>query len=344
MLGTSARLLRLLTLLQTRRSWRGEELAERLAVTARTLRRDVEKLRTLGYPVDATSGVAGGYRLGAGASLPPLLLEDDEALAVSLALGTAASGAAIAGVEEAALRALAKLHPLLPAKLRKRAASLQATIAHLPHEGPTIEPRVLVAVAAACRDNERLAFGYRKRDGEAGPREVEPAGLVHVARRWYLVAWDLARADFRTFRLDRMAAPITAGARFSPRPAPARDLAAYVSRALSSDAYGHRARVLVQASRAQVVAKFGPLSASVEPVDAGSCLVTTGANTLEGLAAWVAMLGFEFTVLDPPALVDTLHALSARVRRAAEGSARAALRPRKRTRARGSRPAARAAR
>lgn len=332
MLGTSARLLRLLTLLQTRRAWRGEELSERLEVTDRTLRRDIEKLRSLGYPVGATSGVAGGYRLGAGASLPPLQFEDDEALAVSLALGIAASSASIVGIEEAALRALAKLHPLLPAKLRKRADALQAAIAHQPQEGPTIDPRVLVAIAAACRDKERLGFGYRKREGDAGVREVEPTGLVHVMRRWYLVAWDLARADFRTFRLDRMEPPIVAGARFAPRPPPARNLAAYVSRAVSSEAYGHRARVLVQASRERVVAKLGPMAGTVESVDAQQCIVQTGANSLEGLAAWIAMLGFEFTVLEPPELVGALRALSARVQRAADGSA-AGAHPRPRRRA-----------
>src|SRR4051794_11032029 len=192
MLETSARLLRLLSLLQARRYWAGAELAERLEVTSRTLRRDVEKLRTLGYPVNAAAGRAGGYQLGAGAELPPLLLSDDEALAVTLGLRTAASGT-VAGMEEAAVRALAKLEPLLPKRLRRRVKALGYAVVPLMGRGPSVHPELLSVLASACRDQHELAFAYADGGGRNTQRSVEPHGLVHTGARWYLVAWDLNR-------------------------------------------------------------------------------------------------------------------------------------------------------
>lgn len=205
MLETSARLLRLLSLLQARPDWAGPELARRLEVTPRTLRRDVARLRDLGYPVHATTGVAGGYRLGAGASLPPLLLDDEEAVAVAVSLRTAASQS-VAGLAETALRALAKLEQVLPARLRARTAAIQQATVALPRTAPAVDPGLLATLATACRDSRALAFGYRSRGGAANQRQAEPYRLVHTGYRWYLVARDTGRDDWRTFRVDRTAA------------------------------------------------------------------------------------------------------------------------------------------
>ncbi len=204
MVGTSARLLRLLSLLQARRSWTGAELTSRLDVTPRTLRRDVDRLRTLGYPVSSTAGVGGGYRFGAGTDLPPLLLDDQEALAVALGLRAAAAGA-IAGLEDATLGALAKLDQVMPARLRRRVSALHGAIVPLPHRGAAVDVATLALLAGACRDAERLRFDYQARDAAPTRRRVEPAGLVSAGFRWYLVAWDLDRGDWRTFRVDRIA-------------------------------------------------------------------------------------------------------------------------------------------
>src|SRR5271154_6956728 len=203
MLETSARLLRLLSLFQARRYWSGAQLSERLDVTPRTLRRDVDRLRSLGYPVNSTSGTAGGYQLGAGATLPPLLLDNDEAVAVAVGLRTAASGA-VSGIEEASVRALAKLQQVLPSRLRRRVAALHSFIEPMANTGPTVDAETLTSIAGACRDYEKLRFTYRSRDGAASEREVEPHRLVHTGRRWYLAAWDSGRNDWRTFRVDRI--------------------------------------------------------------------------------------------------------------------------------------------
>ena len=230
---TSSRLLELLSLLQARRDWPGSELAERLEVSARTVRRDIERLRQLGYPVQSLSGPAGGYRLGAGSAMPPLLLDDDEAIAIAVGLRTAAR-ASVAGIEETAVRALVKLEPLLPVHIRRRVRALGSTTFTLPVIGPTVEPQHLTVIAAACRDCERLRFGYRSRDGTDSRREVEPHSLVNRGRRWYLVAWDRRRGDWRTFRVDRLTKPASAGARFSPRRLPAKDAPAYVEQSIAA--------------------------------------------------------------------------------------------------------------
>ena len=228
MLETSARLLRLLSLLQTPREWTGAELGERLGVSPRTVRNDVDKLRELGYPVLATRGAAGGYRLGAGAAMPPLLLDDEEAVAVAVGLRTVATGP-IAGIEEASLRALAKLEQVLPSRLRTRVGGLRSIITPVPFAsaGPVVDPDVLTAVAAACRARERLRFSYLSHDGSASERDAEPYQLVNWGRRWYLVAFDVGRGDWRTFRVDRITPRTPGGGRFTPRPLPASDLAAW---------------------------------------------------------------------------------------------------------------------
>ncbi|MEW2415599.1 YafY family protein [Streptomyces sp. NPDC046866] len=309
MLETSARLLRLLSLLQAHREWTGADLAERLGVTPRTVRRDVDRLRELGYPVNATPGTGGGYQLGAGAELPPLLLDDEEAVAVAVGLRTAA-GNGVEGIGEASVRALAKLEQVLPGRLRRRVSAIDGfTVPMLrAPERSGVDPSVLAELAAACRDSERLRFGYRDHEGGASRRVVEPHRLVCTERRWYLVAWDVDRADWRTFRADRIEPRPPHGPRFVPRPAPAEDLAAYVSRGVSQAAYAARA-VLRLKMPAQAAARvIGPSDGALEPLDEESCLLRTGAASLDVLVIHVMLLGCEFEVVEPPELTERIRA------------------------------------
>jgi predicted DNA-binding transcriptional regulator YafY len=233
MLETSARLLRLLSLLQAHREWSGADLADRLGVTPRTVRRDVDRLRELGYPVHSARGTAGGYRLGAGAQLPPLLLDDEEAVAVAVGLRQAAGG--VEGIEETSVRALAKLEQVLPDRLRRRVSALSSFTVPMPGtgRGPSVDPAVLIELAGACRDAQRLRFTYRDHGGTVTRRTAEPHRLVAAQRRWYLVAWDVDRDDWRTYRADRITPTPPHGPRFTPRRPPADDLAEYVSRGVS---------------------------------------------------------------------------------------------------------------
>src|SRR5438067_2425153 len=236
MANTSSRMLRLLSLLQTHRYWPGAELAARLEISLRTLRRDVDRLRELGYPVDAQRGVDGGYQLAAGATLPPLLLDDEEAVALAIGLRTAAQGA-VAGIEESSVRALAKVVQVMPPRLPRRVDALRAaTVPAVWADGPTVDAGLLTAVAQACRDEERLRFWYTAHSGEQLPRHVEPHRLVSLGRRWYLVAYDLLRQDWRSFRLDRVEHLRSTGARFVPRTLPAKDAAAFVRAGIRNSA------------------------------------------------------------------------------------------------------------
>jgi predicted DNA-binding transcriptional regulator YafY len=310
MLDTSARLLRLLSILPTRPDWTGPELAGRLDVTVRTVRRDMTRLRDLGYPVRATPGVAGGYRLAAGSTLPPLLLDDDEAVAVVLSLRTATSHS-VTGIAETALRALAKLERVLPARLRQRTAALRLATVPLAGPAPTVDPGVLTVIAEACQDLHRLTFGYRDRDGTASVRSVEPHRLVHTGRRWYLVAHDDDRDDWRTFRADRIDDPRSTGIRFTPHDPP--DAAAFVADSVTSAPYRFRARVLVRAPAGVVAERVTPTSGIVEAVDQQSCLLITGGDSLTPIAIHLATLGHQFTVLEPAELVDELGMLADRL-------------------------------
>ncbi len=317
MLETSARLLRLLAILQTPRDWTGNELAGRLGVSARTVRHDIDRLRNLGYPVHATRGSAGGYRLGVGAALPPLLLDDDEAVAVAVALRSAAGGS-IAGIGESALLALSKLENVLPSRLRRRVNALHTHTVTVPPDrvGPSVDPDVLTRIAGLCRDRERLRFDYESHSGSASPREVEPYTLVNWGRRWYLVAYDLGRDDWRTFRVDRMAPKIPTGPRFIPRDLPFDDVAAYVSGNVSAAAWRYRARVTVHAPAEVIAERINPAVGSVEPVDDSTCVLHTGADTIETLAVYLSLLGVDFTVSEPPELVAYLDELAGRYARA----------------------------
>jgi predicted DNA-binding transcriptional regulator YafY len=317
MLETSARLLSLLSLLQSPRDWTGTELAARLEVSTRTIRNDVERLRTLGYPVHATRGAVGGYRLGAGANLPPLLLDDDEAVAVTVGLRTAAAGS-VAGVEETSLRALAKLERVLPKRLRQRVSALQTYSVPVPADrpAPAVSAATLILIAGACRDHERLRFDYRGHDGTASVRTVEPHRLVSWGRRWYLVAWDIEKHDWRTFRVDRIEPHTPLGPRFAPRELPGGDAAEYVSRRVSAAAWRYHARITVYAPAEQVVERISPAVGSVEAIDEHTCVLSTGADSIETMAVYLGMLGHDFTVTEPPELVDYLRTLSARYQRA----------------------------
>jgi predicted DNA-binding transcriptional regulator YafY len=316
MLPTSARLLRLLGLLQTQRDWSGPQLAARLGVSARTVRNDVEKLRALGYPVHSTTGVTGGYRLGSGAALPPLLLDDDEAVAVAVGLRSAAGGT-VAGIEETSVRALAKLEQVLPSRLRHRVAALAGAVVALPGTGPAVDAGVLTAIAGAIRAHDRLRFDYADHDGAATRRDTEPHRLVHTGRRWYLVAWDVTREDWRTFRVDRITPKIPTGPRFVPRDAPDRDVAGYVTRGTAQALWRHHARVRLHAPIAAVQDRVTPAIGTCEPIDDERCLFTTGADTLPMLALYLGMLDVDFDVLDPPELRAALADLGARYIRAA---------------------------
>jgi predicted DNA-binding transcriptional regulator YafY len=317
MLETSARLLRLLSLLQTPREWTGAELAERLAVSPRTVRNDVDKLRELGYPVRATRGPAGGYRLGAGAAMPPLLLDDDEAVAVAVGLRTAATRA-VAGMAEASLGALAKLEQVLPTRLRARVIGLQSiiTLVPFPSPGPVVDPDVLTTVSAACRASERLRFSYASHDGSVSDREAEPYQLVNWGRRWYLVAFDTGRNDWRTFRMDRVTPRTPGGRRFTPRPLPAADIADWVARRVAAGGWQNRARVTVSAPAAAVSERIGPYVGTVTAVDDQTCVLDTGSDSMTTMAVYLGFLGWDFRVDAPPELVAEVRALAERYERA----------------------------
>jgi predicted DNA-binding transcriptional regulator YafY len=266
--------------------------------------------------VSATRGVAGGYRLGAGASLPPLLLDEEVAGAVAVGLRTAAS-VGVAGIEETAVRALGKLEQVLPKRLRRRVNAVGAATVAYPGTGPAVDPAALATIAGACRDAERLRFAYRAHDGSSTRRLVEPHRLVHTGRRWYLVAWDAGRADWRTFRVDRIER-VTADRRFVPREPPAEDIAAYVARSVSSARDRYQARVILRAPLEQVAGRVPHNVGTLEAIDERSCLLRTGSDWLGGLAVYVAEIGVDFEVLDPPEFVERVKQLAARFARATE--------------------------
>ncbi|MEV6521719.1 YafY family protein [Longispora sp. NPDC051575] len=327
MLETSARLLRLLSLLQTPRDWTGPELADRLDVSTRTVRNDVERLRGLGYPVNATRGNVGGYRLGAGAAMPPLLLDDEEAVAIALGLRTAASGS-ITGIEESSLRALAKLEQVLPSRLRRRVNTLQSyTVTTRYDSGPKADAAVLTALTAACRDHERLRFDYADHTGATSVRSVEPYRLVNRGSRWYLVAYDLDRADWRTFRVDRLTPRIPTGPGFTPRDLPSDDLAGHVGQGVATATWQHRARITVHAPAAVVAERITPWIGGVEVLDEETCVLVTGAQNVETIAVYIGMLGLDFTVTEPPELVAQLRKLADRYGRSTPDGAPGPMSP-----------------
>ena len=310
----TGRALQLLSLLQTHRLWSGAELAERLEVTERTVRRDVDRLRELGYPVDATSGTDGGYRLAIGAHLPPLVLDDDEAVAVAVGLRSAA-GAAIGGMEESSLRALTKIEQLLPDRLRRQVSALHANVT--PMQWATgedvIDPEALSVLAVACRDREEVRFDYRRRDGETGRRLVEPHQLVTAGRRWYLVAWDQRRHDWRTFRLDRLGDAQLAGRRFTPRDIPGGDAASFVATSLGPGLRHHQATLAIDATFAELDDVLRWVDHTAVKLETASCLITIRSEDLGRLAMTVARIALTapVAVIEPTELADAIGQLAA---------------------------------
>src|SRR5580658_6384130 len=319
MLETSARLLELLSLFQAQRYWSGASLCERLEVTARTLRRDVDRLRRLGYPVKSTSGTGGGYQLGAGATLPPLLLDDQEAVAIAVGLRTAASGT-VTGIEEASVRALTKLQQVLPARLRRQVTALHSFILPLANVGPTVDAEALSVIASACRDSEELRFSYHSRDGAASKRQVQPHRMVHTGRRWYLVAWDVGRGDWRTFRVDRIQPRLATGVRFTPREPPEGGFALFVTRSVAWTPQLHQAKVTLHASVETAAERVPPGAGMLEAIDDHTCILHTGATSLDTLSVYLALIGFDFEVREPPELIEHVRWLAERFNRAAKAT------------------------
>jgi predicted DNA-binding transcriptional regulator YafY len=314
MAQTTARVLQLLGLLQSRPVWSGAELAERLGVTERSVRRDVERLRELGYPVGASKGVGGGYRLGAGRALPPLLLDADEAVAVAVCLRLAAGGT-VAGVGEAALRTLTKLDQVLPGPLRAQVAAVHDATVTIESRTEAVDPDVLLALARSSRDRLRVRFEYVDRAGEATQRVVEPYRMVATGRRWYLLAYDVDREDWRTFRLDRMRSVEATTWVFTAREAP--DAREFVARAVSQSPYRYVARVRFDAPAALVAEHVPATAGTVEPLDDATCVLTAGADHLDHLSVYLAAVGADFAVLEPPELRDVMADLAGRLGRAA---------------------------
>lgn len=305
------RLLRLLSLLQSRREWSGRELAERLGVTDRTVRRDVDRLRALDYPVDSATGTSGGYRLTSGKNVPPLLLDDNEAIAVAIGLATGASGS-VTGIEDSSMSALAKLEQVLPARLRPRLAALSVATAAVPHrDRPPVDPTVLAVLAACCRDQEILSFDYRSRGGESSARRVEPHNLVTNQGFWYMLAFDPDRQDWRTFRVDRIDRPSPTHRHFTPRELPAPDAASYLTESFATAPYRYTARVTVQLPAETVRAGlFASIPGSIESDSTDECTVRLSAETAELVIQYVAAiaaLGADFAL-------DAAEEIAGRVR------------------------------
>jgi predicted DNA-binding transcriptional regulator YafY len=319
MANTSSRTLRLLSLLQTRRYWPGGELAGQLRVSPRTLRRDIDRLRELGYPIQAQRGVAGGYQLAAGTALPPLVVDDEEAVALAVGLQAAAQGA-VEGIAEASVRALAKVVQVMPARLRRRVQALGAMTVPASWDGaaqPGVDPGVLTTIALACRDTERIRFSYTAADGPETSRHVEPLRLVQLGRRWYLAGYDLDRHGWRSYRLDRLTEPRGTGARFRPRELPAADAAAFVRAGIESARPGYDVEVIVEAPAETVRDKIGRWAA-VSEISPTRCRVRMTTDALEWPIVGLGMTGADFHVISPPELRDQLQDWGRRFSRAAD--------------------------
>jgi predicted DNA-binding transcriptional regulator YafY len=320
---TSTRLLQLLAMLQARRDWSGQDLATRLEVSTRTIRTDIERLRELGYPVEASPGVGGGYRLGHGTTMPPLLLDDEEVVAVAVALRTAA-GAGVTGIEEASVRALVKLEQLLPSRLRHRIDAMRAATVSVPGAGPTVDSAVLSAIAGAVRASERLRFDYVDHAGSQTARTAEPQRLVVWGSRWYLLAWDMDRDDWRTFRVDRITPKTPTGPRFKARTLSDEEATSQVQRSAGSATWRYRARIRIHAPVDQVRAQL-PLAVDVSPDGPDRCIIEAGSDTPHQLALYIGLLDIDFEILEPADLATAFVRLAERYHRAAQASMHADL-------------------
>ncbi|NKX91394.1 helix-turn-helix transcriptional regulator [Nocardia coubleae] len=317
MADTSARTLRLLSLLQTHRYWPGTELAARLKVSPRTLRRDIDRLRDLGYPVDARPGIEGGYQLAAGAAMPPLVLDDDEAVAITVCLQAGSEGAGD-GLAEPSVRALGKLGTVLPARLRRRVDALRAmTVSAGWHAVPLsdVDPSVLTDLALTCRREERLTFTYTAADGRTSSREVEPHRLVSLGRRWYLVAYDLGRHDWRSFRVDRLTDSHATGIHFRPRELPASDAATFVRNGIGGARTGYRVVAEIEASPEHVRSRVGRWCA-ITPLPGNRTRVEQTVDSLDWPTYLLGRVEAEFTIIEPPELIAAVSGWGSRFVRA----------------------------
>ena len=318
MADTAARMLALLGLLQARADWTGAELARRLGVTDRTVRNDVDRLRGLGYPVDAVRGPGGRYRLGVGTKLPPLLLEEDEAVAVAVGLR---AGSTVSGIEETSARALAKLEHVLPHRLQRRVNALKDAVTAGPEntasnvDDPVVDALLLAEIAASVRDREEIRFDYRSPDG-ASPHQVEPYRLVSWQRRWYVVARDPRDDSWAPYRLDWVELKRPGGRRFTPHPLPGEDYPSFVLREVAFAGWSVHARIAVDAPADDVLARINPTVGVVESLDDDHCVLVTGADSIEMVAVYIGLLGLDFHVTEPPELVETVAELGERYRRA----------------------------
>ena len=311
MLSTSARLLRLATLLQSRRHWPGAALSEALGVDARTVRRDVDRLRELGYPVEASSGVGGGYALGRGADLPPLVLDDEEAVALAIALR--AAGATVGGIEATSLRLLGKLDQLMPTRLRRRATALHAvTMSLRGGMPPLVDAGLLSDIATTCRDARVLRFGYRSHAGEGSQRHVQPTRLANYGRRWYLIAWDIDRSDWRSFRVDRMDKARATGDSFVPRPVPA-DVATRLERGIAYEPFACRITLRLVGGVDELQAVLPVWCGVLEPETATHSLLHVGAESPEHLLAQVLMIGQDIELVEGDAMSSELRKVLSRL-------------------------------
>lgn len=326
MWDTAGRLIRVLELLQRRRQWGACDLAQELGVTTRTVRRDIERLRAIGYPVDATAGLGGGYRLTPGASLPPLMFDADEAVATVLALQTAS----VAGAELVAgstLRALTKLTSVMPRRLRRHVEALTHHAGHAAHPGvigqrpAPVDSHVLISAATACRERLQVRASYLARSGEATDRVMEPLRLVRAGARWYLVAWDLTRSGWRTFRVDRFGHLELTRTPTTTRTPPAADVEAYVLEQIGAGLQQRHAVVLVHAPVTAVQHWIDPAWGRCEATTATTCTVRVGADSLAAIARWLVLLDADLTVIEPPALAAEFDAIAARASRAARAPA-----------------------
>lgn len=316
MLETSARLLHLLSLLQMRREWTGAALADRMTVTERTVRRDISKLRSLGYPISASPGIAGGYQLGSGAQLPPLLLDDDEALAVALGLTAVATGP-VSGIGEASVRALAKLEQVLPGRLRPKFSALRQSVSVLGGNAANVDPQTLTAMSGAIAEQRVVSFRYTAAGNAPGRRLVEPYKLVSTGRRWYLAAWDLERQDWRTFRMDRCQSIPAIRERFFPRPLPARDMAAYVQDSITRFPYRYDVVLRLAAPVTDLQERIPPEAASLEADGPVHTILRGGWDSLDLPLMRLAALDIEFEILAPAEMRDRARAAAALLQRAA---------------------------
>lgn len=310
-LNTGERMLELLALLQVRHRWAGEDLADRLDVSPRTLRRDIDRLRDIGYPVHADRGVGGGYSLGAGTKLPPLLLSDDEAVAIAIGLRAAASQP-ITGMADSAMGALIKIGQLLSPRLQHRVESIATTVDAPTSVAPeSVALATLTTLARASRDSERVRFVHRSGTGEETDRHVEPHHVVPLDRRWYLVAWDLDRDDWRTFRLDRIEDVRSTIQPFTPRPLLAEDPAAHIRQSIATLRSVHRVELVVETPIEAVEPHLGSWG-SAEGIDAEITRIEMNIPDLAWAVLMLAILDAEIRSVDPPEFVSFLQSLGNR--------------------------------